>query len=193
MDATRRISVARLLAHARGPAAIVPERRAIGYVCGDPRAHTEAIRSCCEERGLALVTIVHDVDPGGDDHRPSLAWALKQLAERRADVLVLARLHDLSANPANIRPLLTWFDQEQRTLIALDTPAAGWAVSDVPELQRRIAAMREQGMTLQAIADTLNDEGVPTVRGGAQWRPSSVQRATGYRRPSSGGRGIAPR
>jgi len=30
-------------------------------------------------------------------------------------------------------------------------------------------------------------EGVPTLRGGALWRPSSVQRATGYRRP---GRGI---
>ena len=45
-------------------------------------------------------------------------------------------------------------------------------------------------MTLQAIADVLNAEGVPTLRGGAMWRPSSVQRATGYRRPSSGSRGI---
>ena len=40
-------------------------------------------------------------------------------------------------------------------------------------------------MTLQAIADVLNAEGVPTLRGGAMWRPSSVQRATGYRRPAS--------
>jgi DNA invertase Pin-like site-specific DNA recombinase len=64
------------------------------------------------------------------------------------------------------------------------------AVADVPELQERIAAMREHGMTLQAIADRLNEEGVPTLRGGAMWRPSSVQRATGYRRPSAGGRGI---
>ena len=45
--------------------------------------------------------------------------------------------------------------------------------------------MREQGMTLQAIADVLNAEGVPTLRGGAMWRPSSVQRAAGYRRPSA--------
>ncbi len=44
-------------------------------------------------------------------------------------------------------------------------------------------------MTQQAIADTLNEEGVPTVRGGRLWRPSSVQRATGYLRPSAG-RGI---
>jgi DNA invertase Pin-like site-specific DNA recombinase len=64
------------------------------------------------------------------------------------------------------------------------------AVADVPELQERIAQMRDEGMTLQAIADALNAEGVPTLRGGAMWRPSSVQRATGYRRPSAGGRGI---
>jgi hypothetical protein len=59
------------------------------------------------------------------------------------------------------------------------------AVSDRPLLQRRIATMRASGMTLQAIADTLNAEGVPTLRGGAEWRPSSVQAATGYKRPSS--------
>ena len=34
----------------------------------------------------------------------------------------------------------------------------------------------------QAIADALNAEGVPTVRGGAKWRPSSLQSVTGYRR-----------
>ena len=60
------------------------------------------------------------------------------------------------------------------------------AVEDVPDLKRRIAAMREEGMTLQAIADSLNDEGVPTLRGGSQWRPSSVQAAAGYRRPKKG-------
>lgn len=69
-------------------------------------------------------------------------------------------------------------------------PAGGrGAVADVPELSERIAAMREHGMTLQAIADVLNADGVPTVRGGRLWRPSSVQRAAGYLRPS-GGRGI---
>jgi hypothetical protein len=29
----------------------------------------------------------------------------------------------------------------------------------------------------------LNAEGVPTQRGGAKWRPSSVQSAAGYKRP----------
>jgi DNA invertase Pin-like site-specific DNA recombinase len=56
------------------------------------------------------------------------------------------------------------------------------AVSDRPELARRIREMRASGMTLQSISDRLNEEGVPTVRGGAEWRPSSVQSVLGYKR-----------
>jgi hypothetical protein len=189
--------------------------RAIGYTCstlvvdGALAQRTAAIRELCEAHGFEVAQIVHDVDPEGRDVRPSLVWALEQLAERRADVLVVAHLRDLSANPANLRPLLTWFNHEHRTLIALEphvdtSTEAGRlialasarvrdggrsSVADIPELQERIAEMRERGMTLQAIADRLNAEGVPTLRGGAKWRPSSVQRATGYLRPS--GRRIA--
>jgi DNA invertase Pin-like site-specific DNA recombinase len=54
-----------------------------------------------------------------------------------------------------------------------------------PELKRRIVRMRSAGMTLQAIANELNEEQVPTVRGGTRWRPSSVQAALGYKRPVS--------
>lgn len=54
-----------------------------------------------------------------------------------------------------------------------------------PSLARRIAAAREAGETWQTIADALNEEQVPTVRGGACWRVSSVQAAGGYRRPTS--------
>jgi DNA invertase Pin-like site-specific DNA recombinase len=56
------------------------------------------------------------------------------------------------------------------------------AVTDLPDLRERIRGMRQQDMSLQAIADTLNAEGVPTVRGGAKWRPSSLQSVTGYTR-----------
>jgi DNA invertase Pin-like site-specific DNA recombinase/peptidoglycan hydrolase-like protein with peptidoglycan-binding domain len=59
---------------------------------------------------------------------------------------------------------------------------AGGAVADRPELAERIREMRASGMTLQAIADSLNESGVPTVRGGARWRPSSVQSVLGYKR-----------
>ena len=59
-------------------------------------------------------------------------------------------------------------------------------VPDVPvRLRRRIVQMRRTGLTLQAIADRLNEEGVPTVRGGALWRPSSVQATLGYKRPGA--------
>ena len=68
--------------------------------------------------------------------------------------------------------------------------ARGAAVADDPELAARIAAMRNGGMSLQAIADALNDAGVPTLRGGARWRPSSVQAATGYKRPPAKPRGV---
>jgi peptidoglycan hydrolase-like protein with peptidoglycan-binding domain/DNA invertase Pin-like site-specific DNA recombinase len=57
--------------------------------------------------------------------------------------------------------------------------------NDVPALKERIRAMRASGMTLQAIADRLNAESVPTIRGGVKWRPSSVQAAAGSRRPSA--------
>jgi DNA invertase Pin-like site-specific DNA recombinase len=62
-------------------------------------------------------------------------------------------------------------------------PAEPPPVPDVAAVKQRIQTMRTAGMTLQAIADVLNSEGVPTLRGGAMWRPSSVQSAAGYRRP----------
>jgi DNA invertase Pin-like site-specific DNA recombinase len=58
-------------------------------------------------------------------------------------------------------------------------------VRDRPELMERIAAMRASRMTLQAIANQLNAEHVPTLRGGAKWRPSSIQATLGYRRPGT--------
>ena len=185
-------------------------RQAIGYVClgaladGELAPRSSAIRACCEERGLALSRIVHDVDPDGARRAAVARLGARAAGRGLVDVLVLTRLHDLSANPANLRPLLTWFNHEHRTLIALDQhvdtstetgqlvalasarvrDGGRSSVADIPELHERIADMRERGMTLQAIADRLNAEGVPTLRGGAKWRPSSVQRATGYLRPS---------
>ena len=178
---------------------------------------------------MILKDVVHDVAaPGEQRARPALQWALAQIAEGKADTLVVARLGDLSPSVATLSPLLRWFMDGGRVLVAIDlgidtsTPegrlaaeavagvgslereriSAGtrhgmaaarsrgqrqgpMAVADVPELHARIARMREDGMTLQAIADVLNAEGVPTLRGGAKWRPSSVQRAAGYRRPSA--------
>jgi DNA invertase Pin-like site-specific DNA recombinase len=62
-------------------------------------------------------------------------------------------------------------------------PTGRPAVSHRPELVERIAAMRAANMTLSAIAEQLNTEGVPTLRGGKKWRPSSIQATLGYHRP----------
>jgi DNA invertase Pin-like site-specific DNA recombinase len=73
----------------------------------------------------------------------------------------------------------------ERSRKALDAARSKGTIQPAipPELKRRIRRMRRAGMTLQAIVDELNEAGVPTVRGGAQWRVSSVQAAIGYKRP----------
>ena len=160
--------------------------------------------------------------------RPSLVWALEQLAERKADALVVPRLRDLSRNVANLPPLLSWFDERapaadrdrpRRRHRDRGRPAAGgavagvggWeheqisqrtrrgleaarsrgggqgrtAVADVPELAERIQAMREQGMTLQAIADRSTRKACrrcAAARCGGR-RASSAPRATAARPP----------
>jgi DNA invertase Pin-like site-specific DNA recombinase len=62
----------------------------------------------------------------------------------------------------------------------LNGPAA---LKDHPELVERIRTMRSANMTLQEIADQFNAESIPTLRGGREWRPSTIQTALGYRRP----------
>ena len=41
-------------------------------------------------------------------------------------------------------------------------------------IAQRIVGLRAEGYTLQAIADLLTDEGVPTVQGGRRWYPSTI-------------------
>jgi hypothetical protein len=59
--------------------------------------------------------------------------------------------------------------------------SAGSASSDAEPARRRIREMRASGMTLQAIADSLNADNVPTLRGEATWRPSAVRAASAGR------------
>lgn len=48
------------------------------------------------------------------------------------------------------------------------------------EVVERIAAEREAGYSLAAIADGLNADGVPTSQGGASWYPSSIRAVLAY-------------
>lgn len=96
--------------------------------------------------------------------------------------------------------LIHGFDTSKRTLHGELTSAGLQRVRDLgreagrpsvvgtnPELATRIVRMRARGWGYQKIADKLNKEGVPTIRGGTKWRVSSVQAAAGYRRPSRHG------
>jgi DNA invertase Pin-like site-specific DNA recombinase len=67
----------------------------------------------------------------------------------------------------------------RRAMLALehrrDGDGPGRPSSTPPVLADRIRGMRADGATLQAICDTLNAEGIPTPRGGTQWRPTSLR------------------
>jgi DNA invertase Pin-like site-specific DNA recombinase len=217
-------------------------RPALGYArvthnayASELETHSDAIRVWCADRELTLIAIAHDVEAQRRDAgtTPALDWAIERIAAGEAQTLVVATLRHLAISVARLPPLLQWFAEPGRRLVAIDlrldtateagrltafalAGVGGWeherlsvrtrrgldmarsrgrargraAVDDVPELYQRIRRMREEGLTLQTIADALNDEGVPTLRGGVKWRPSSVQRAAGYRRPPAR-RGVA--
>jgi DNA invertase Pin-like site-specific DNA recombinase len=243
--ASRALAVEPATSAALAPAPVTaappqPEPRApcaLGYVrvrrdglSSELTEHGDAIRDWCDGSGVDLLVVVHDVEHDARDAgaQPALRGVLERISAGEAQTLVVARLGHLSSSVANLSPLLSWFGDGDKTLVAIDlrldtateagrlaatalASVGGWehdrlsartrrgleaarargsgtgraAVCDMPELRDRIAAMREAGMTLQAIADVLNEDGVPTLRGGVMWRPSSVQRATGYRRPAS--------
>ena len=77
------------------------------------------------------------------------------------------------------------WERDRRAERTAAARAKAGSVREVPPaLRGRVVRMRRAGMTLQAIADQLNEEGVPTVRGGAMWRPSNIQAMLGYKRPN---------
>ena len=53
------------------------------------------------------------------------------------------------------------------------------AVADDENLSTVVKVLSGRGLTLQQIADVLNAQNVPTLRGGAVWRPSSLQAVLG--------------
>jgi hypothetical protein len=137
---------------------------------------------------------------------------LQRIAAGEARVLELERLGDAAGSLRELTSLFAWLreagadlaaqdvaldtrTEEGRRMVALLQEVERWGRaperprgrpglgSRDPELAERIAALRERGLSLNAIASELNRAGIPTPRGGAEWRASSVQSALGYRRP----------
>lgn len=162
---------------------VVPEDD--GPACRPALRHGVAALS----RGDASALVTHDVGRLTRSFR-ELAALLRWFSESRRTLIVVNHQLD-SSTPAGrdaIRLLIATAEwecrraAESRTRAAVDEPLALTGPSD---LRRRIEALRAQGVTLQAIADTLNAEHVPTLRGSLRWRASSVHAAAGFeRRPS---------
>jgi DNA invertase Pin-like site-specific DNA recombinase len=82
-----------------------------------------------------------------------------------------------------VRSVSRWERARRTEMTAAARAKAATLPTIDANLKRRIRRLRGAGLTLQAIADALNEDRVPTARGGREWRPSSVQASLGYRRP----------
>jgi Resolvase, N terminal domain/Putative peptidoglycan binding domain/Recombinase len=138
-------------------------------------------------RGL-VVSDLKRVSRSPADVRALMAWF------RDADaVLVALDLGLDTSTPAGGQVPSTLFvldvAEPDRSHHQVQTGGAGTrlngppALKNHPELVERIRTMRSANMTLQEIADQFNAESIPTLRGGREWRPSTIQTALGYRRP----------
>jgi DNA invertase Pin-like site-specific DNA recombinase len=149
-----------LMAGAEGDCLVVSQ---LGRLSRSAAVVGSILRSIASSRGR-LVALDLEIDTATPEGRKAAnvliamsGWERQRVAERTRKGLEAARARGGSIS----RP----------------------SVEDVPALKEWIAALRASGLTLQAIADRLNEERVPTLRGGKEWRPSSVQAAAGYRRP----------
>jgi len=88
---------------------------------------------------------------------------------------------------ANVLASFAQFERRligQRTVEALRAKRAAGVRLGRPralpsDVRERIARARRDGATYATIADTLNQDGVPTAHGAARWRPSTVAWASG--------------
>jgi hypothetical protein len=136
-------------------------------------------------RGL-IVSELQRLTPSSEEVDALVAW----FRDVDATLVALDLGLDTSAPARHAEPALITFDvpgpERSHHGQNGDAPARVGgrpALKDHPELVERIRSMRSARMSLQQIADQFNAEHVPTLRGGTQWRRSTIQSALGYRRP----------
>ena len=174
-------------------------------------AASAAIAAWCDARDWHLERVIHDAHRHPDD-RPGLAYVMDRIRTGTACGIVVRHVSDLADSAQDLVETLQWINDADAFVMAVDewldpdlppgrlsagalvelgawrtrrvgTRGLGAELPDVSALRARVVAMRERGMSLEAIADALNAAGVPTLRGGSHWRPSGVQVLAGYKPP----------
>src|SRR5512143_1367006 len=155
----------------------------------------DAIARAARANGWDVVRTLEDVRSGRTLRRPGLRAAFAGCRAGEAEGVVVARLDRLTYSLTDLAELVREAVDGAFTIISLQpevdlsadggravgevlAEAAAWQPRAVtgrpgrpsstpPPVAARIRELRAQGMTLQAICDTLNAESIPTPRGGA--------------------------
>lgn len=123
------------------------------------------------ESGRALVALDIGVDTSGPSGR-LVATVMASVAQWERETIGIRTKEGLRAARASGKPI--------------SRPS----LADNPKLAEKVRRLRSDGMTLKEVADTLNAEGVPTLRGGKLWRPSAIQSVVGPKRRAASRRSV---
>jgi hypothetical protein len=173
---------------------LLPGDAVIGYMTVQPgtrasarRAAVSALRLACGHAGWRLDGVVCDSERDGVLERPGLARALERIARREAAGLLVVDVDRAAGTPAALADLMgavraagggfTIVEDEDRAAAVSSNRRA--AVAQRAAVARRIAELRAEGLAPQAVADALNEEGVPPPGVELAWHPWSVREASG--------------
>jgi recombinase len=95
--------------------------------------------------------------------REELSHLVNRVVERVVDQLVERLTAHLPTEPqiARERP-----ERSERSIVALPDPKAA--------VLQRLRVMQSEGLSLQAMANRLNAEGIPTLSGKGRWRKGTI-------------------
>jgi hypothetical protein len=173
---------------------VFPGEPVIGYVTvrrsdsqRAARAPVAAIRQTCDRREWRLVDIVIDTRDGRPVERAGVRRALDCIARGDARALVVADLDGVGRDEDDVAALMTTVRRAGGEVVVSDdeppTEPSGSrraAREERAALVERIVEMRLAGMTPRAIADVLNEDGVPPIVGSdGRWHAWSVKELAG--------------
>jgi peptidoglycan hydrolase-like protein with peptidoglycan-binding domain len=200
--------VAGVLAGALLPGGRRTRKPVLGYVArggsNAVAATAPALEDACARHDWSLVRIVQEPDDAGAQlaERPGLLHAMEQIEAGAVEGLVVPGLRDFTTRFADLAALMQWLSAANGFLATVDDgldtstadgSAIAAAVIDIaswrrqpfggeahqrPDLEPRIAALRDRGLPASAIADALNLAGVPAPGDHDGWDPGDVAAAS---------------